>query len=121
VIAELTQVCLPNCPGFFPHAFRHIIATDYIKNHPNGFAIAARILHDREETVRTEYAHVKVAYHFPFWTDYHEDRLRAWHGDVVLMSAAEREQMIKWLIDAMPGNSRQDKVKAVVRHLENHM
>ena len=32
-----TRQFIPGCPGFGPHAVRHIVATDYIKNNPNGF------------------------------------------------------------------------------------
>jgi len=47
--------------GFGPQAFRHIIATDYLKNNPNGFQIVANVLHDKIETVMKNYAHLKVA------------------------------------------------------------
>lgn len=56
------QEFLPCCPaGFGPHAIRHIIATDYIKNHPEGFQVAAAVLHDKIETVIKHYSHVKKA------------------------------------------------------------
>jgi integrase len=44
--------------GFSPHAFRHIVATDYIKAHPHSFEAVAGILHDTIETVRKNYGHV---------------------------------------------------------------
>jgi hypothetical protein len=37
------------------HAIRHIVATEYVKNSPDGVALAAKALHDAEETVRKEY------------------------------------------------------------------
>ena len=56
-----TRQFIPGCPGFGPHAVRHIVATDYIKNNPNGFQIAADVLHDKLQTVLTHYAHLKAA------------------------------------------------------------
>lgn len=67
---RITQRYIPDCPGFGIHAFRHIVATEYIKNNPAGYAIAAAILHDLEETVRKNYAWVLPADKFAFWNDY---------------------------------------------------
>jgi integrase len=67
---RITQRYIPNCPGFGLHAFRHLVATEYIKNNPAGYAIAAAILHDKEETVRKNYAWVMPADKFGFWNDY---------------------------------------------------
>lgn len=41
------------------HAYRHVIATDWLKNHPDSYMIVAHILHDKIETVIKEYAHLK--------------------------------------------------------------
>jgi DNA-binding transcriptional regulator YiaG len=60
------------CMGFGPHAFRHIIATDYIKNHASGLMVAAAILHDTPETVLKYYGHHQNADFFERWLDYHE-------------------------------------------------
>jgi len=59
--------------GFGPHSFRHIIATDYIKNHPGGFQVVANILHDRLETVLENYAHITVSDGFSAWDQYLDD------------------------------------------------
>lgn len=56
-----TRQFIPGCPGFGPHAVRHIVATDYIKNNPNGFQVAADVLHDKLQTVLNHYAHLKAA------------------------------------------------------------
>jgi len=59
--------------GFSPHAFRHIIATDFLKNNPNGFQIVANILHDKLETVLKDYSHLEVTdgvNHFLQYRDY---------------------------------------------------
>jgi integrase/transcriptional regulator with XRE-family HTH domain len=71
IIRQLTQQYL-DCDGFGPHAFRHIIATDYIKNHPEGFEVAARVLHITVNTVRRDYAHIKTADYIEYWNVYHD-------------------------------------------------
>ena len=72
MLRYVTQRYIPGCPGFAAHAFRHIIATDYIKNNPEGFEIAARVLHDKVETVIKEYGHLKTADFITHWNVYHE-------------------------------------------------
>lgn len=58
LINKLTSIYSPNGVGFNPHAFRHIVATDIIKQDPRiGFFLAARALHDKLETVEDEYIH----------------------------------------------------------------
>jgi hypothetical protein len=52
---------IPDCIGFGPHAWRHIVATDWIKNNPNGFQVAAKFLHDKLETVMSNYQHLKTS------------------------------------------------------------
>lgn len=56
-----TSLYILGCSGFGPHAWRHIIATDWIKNNPAGFQIAAQILHDRYETVKASYEHLDTS------------------------------------------------------------
>jgi integrase len=74
-VKVLTQRYIPHCPGFGPHAFRHIVATDYLKNNPNGYQVVANILHDKLETVLREYAHLKTADGFSHWTSYLDSRI----------------------------------------------
>lgn len=69
---------IPGCPGFGPHALRHIVATDYIKNNPGSFMIAAHILHDRLETVMKAYAHLKAADGHKVYQEYLKEIGRAW-------------------------------------------
>lgn len=76
VVLRLTQKHLPGCVGFGPHAFRHIIATEYIKNNLDGFEVAARILHDKVETVRKTYAHLRTADYVAHWLAYYEQQQR---------------------------------------------
>lgn len=54
----LTRLYLQGCPGVGPHAMRHIVATSILKSNPNDWAGAAMALHDKEETVRSHYAHL---------------------------------------------------------------
>lgn len=69
-LLKLTHLYIPLCPGFGPHAFRHIIATDYILNHPEGYVAAASILHDKIETVMEHYSHLRTARGFQRYTFY---------------------------------------------------
>ena len=48
----------PEIPGFRTHAFRHIVATAWLKEFPGQFHIVALILHDTLETVLENYAHI---------------------------------------------------------------
>jgi integrase len=66
---------LLHCMGFGPHAYRHIIATDYLKNDPHGLMTAARILHDSPEAILKYYGHVQHGDYFRHWIDYHEAQL----------------------------------------------
>ncbi|MCW5665459.1 MAG: hypothetical protein KIT35_16625 [Piscinibacter sp.] len=56
--AKLMRTYLVGCRGVGPHAMRHILATSILKRNPNAWATAAKVLHDREETVRKHYAHL---------------------------------------------------------------
>ncbi|HET9927234.1 MAG TPA: hypothetical protein VFQ09_00390, partial [Rubrobacter sp.] len=75
-VLKVSQRYIPGCPGFCLHAFRHLVATEYIKNNPAGYAVAAAVLFDREETVRKNYAWVLPADKFGFWNDYVAGLLR---------------------------------------------
>lgn len=70
-ILRLTRRYLRRC-GFSAHACRHLVATDYIKNHPDGFAAAAAALHNTEATVRKHYAWVEAGDLMRPWNNYHE-------------------------------------------------
>ena len=41
------------------HAFRHLVATDWLTQHPNDFLTVAELLNDKFDTVMTNYAHLK--------------------------------------------------------------
>lgn len=45
-------------PPFGPHAFRHIVASDYLKRFPGAFQLVAHLLNDHLQTVIKEYGHI---------------------------------------------------------------
>jgi integrase len=61
IVTKYTRAYIRGCPGSGPHAFRHIIATDYLSVNPSGHFTVAAILHDTVETVFRDYDHLKVA------------------------------------------------------------
>lgn len=54
-VFRLTRRYIPGSPGFGPHAFRHIVATDWLKSHPEDYPTVAAMLHDKLETVLRHY------------------------------------------------------------------
>ncbi|RIX47570.1 MAG: hypothetical protein D3M94_07835 [Rhodocyclales bacterium GT-UBC] len=58
-VFHLTKHYLLNCPGVGPHAFRYINGTAILKAMPGAWEIAAQVLHDKEDTVRKHYAHLR--------------------------------------------------------------
>lgn len=58
-LARQTRRLIPGTPGFGPHAMRHLVATDWLRKHPNDFLTAAMLLHDKLETVLKNYAHLR--------------------------------------------------------------
>lgn len=54
-----TRRYVDDCEGFTAYGFRHIVATEWLRSNPNGYVIAAAILHDRITTVLKHYAHLK--------------------------------------------------------------
>lgn len=57
----LTSTYIENCPGFGPHACRHVIATDHLRRNPGDYLTVATLLHDKLETVLKSYGHLRVA------------------------------------------------------------
>lgn len=71
IINVMSRSYVPDCPGFGPHAFRHIVATDIIKSNPAvGFFLAAKALHDKLDTVEREYIHLKTSEFFEPYNDH---------------------------------------------------
>lgn len=71
---RMTQRYIPDCIGFHAHSVRHLVASEYIKNHPNGLAEAAAALNISIETVERHY------YWVPPYT-----KLRPWHDHFELL------------------------------------
>jgi integrase len=71
-LQELTFAFIPQLApyGFGAHAFRHIVATEFIKNDPAGMEVAARVLHDTLRSIREAYSDVKGVDHAKIYTDY---------------------------------------------------
>jgi integrase len=65
LVERITHAFVPDSPGFGPHAFRHIVATDIIKSDPRfGFFLASKALHDKLDTVEKAYIHLKTSEYF---------------------------------------------------------
>jgi integrase len=77
-IARRSRQFLPGSKGFRPHAVRHIVATDYIKNNPGDYLTAAQILHDKIETVMKEYAHLKAQDGHKRYQQYYDRVQESW-------------------------------------------
>lgn len=58
-VGHLTRRLIPGSPGIGPHSFRHLVATDYLRTHPNDFPTVAQLLHDTLATVLRAYAHLR--------------------------------------------------------------
>ncbi|WP_213227118.1 hypothetical protein [Caballeronia sp. NK8] len=58
-LRRVTRQHIPQTPGFGAHAVRHLVATDYLRKHPNDFLTVAQLLHDKLETVLRAYAHLR--------------------------------------------------------------
>lgn len=70
-VRKLWRMYMDDVPGYGPHGFRSIVATDYLKRFPGDYPNVARLLHDKLDTVLREYAHLNV-----------EDGLRRLHAYV---------------------------------------
>lgn len=61
IIFDMTRRFIPGSPGFSAHAIRPIIATDFLKNHPGQYELAANLLDDEVATMIKHYAHLNKA------------------------------------------------------------
>jgi len=59
-IKSLTALYRSNGIGLNIHGFRHVAATDHLKRHPREYAVVAKILNDKLETVIREYDHTEM-------------------------------------------------------------
>jgi hypothetical protein len=67
---DYSQCFIPGCVGFRAHGCRHIVATEWIKNHPGAYAVAAAVLHDSEQVVRKTYDWCEPKDKVIFWQSY---------------------------------------------------
>jgi len=58
-VLDLTRELIPGSGGFGPHAFRHLVATDWLRRNPNDFLTVAELLNDSLAVVMSTYAHLK--------------------------------------------------------------
>jgi hypothetical protein len=70
IFSELSQAYLPDCAGFGPHCCRHLVATEWLKNHPGAYAVAAAVLHDSERIVKDAYDWCEPKDKAAFWDSY---------------------------------------------------
>lgn len=75
-VAKLTRRHIPGCPGFGPHAFRHLVATNWLRHHPNDFLTVAELLSDSLQVVLSNYAHLRKDDSFDRYESY-VDSMRA--------------------------------------------
>lgn len=67
-LRTITRRWIPQCPGLGPHAFRHLVATAYLKQCPGEYPHVAKLLHDRLETVLKNYGHLSLEDGFSRWS-----------------------------------------------------
>jgi integrase len=58
-MSKLTKRLIPGSGGIRPHAFRHLVATDWLTRFPNDFLTVAELLNDSLEVVMKAYSHLK--------------------------------------------------------------
>lgn len=59
-VTLLTALYTSSGIGLSMHGFRHVAATDHLKRHPKEYAVVAKILNDKLETVIREYDHTEM-------------------------------------------------------------
>jgi integrase len=116
----LSQKYIQDCPGFGAHAFRHIVATEYIKNHKDGYEVAAAILHDSMKTVRKAYARIKPSDKIKTWNLYYEglgeEVISSCDGKVVRKELLTRfETVVKQLGEHCSRDEIQAALKVVMQ------
>jgi integrase len=61
LVLKLTARLIPGCAGFGPHAFRHLVATAWLRKHPSDYVTVAELLNDSLSVVMSNYAHLRKA------------------------------------------------------------
>lgn len=91
----LSQLHLPGCVGFGAHAARHFAATEWLKNNPGAYAVAAAILHDSEEVVRITYSWVEPNDMIRFWNSHLGDVINAPMGAAATRPGFREKEVVK--------------------------
>jgi integrase len=68
-VERATRRYIEDCPGFGPHSFRHLVATTLLKQSPKAYVTVATLLHDKLETVMTNYSHLCIDDGFHEWRE----------------------------------------------------
>lgn len=58
-VFRLTKRYIAGSPGIGPHAFRHLVATTWLRKNPGDFLTVAELLNDKLSTVMENYAHLR--------------------------------------------------------------
>lgn len=69
-VAAITKRYVANCSGIGPHAFRHLVATTWLKANQRDYLTVAVLLHDKLETVIANYSHLSVDDGFHQWRQF---------------------------------------------------
>ncbi|CAZ90058.1 putative Site-specific recombinase XerD [Thiomonas arsenitoxydans] len=75
-LAKMSARYIPGSPGFGPHAYRHLVATNWLQQHPNDYLTVAELLNDKLETVLANYAHLKRDMSFSRYEEHVQDLLK---------------------------------------------
>jgi integrase len=59
-VLKLTRRYIPGSPGFGAHAFRHLVATTWLRKNPGDYLTVAELLNDTLATVLANYAHLRM-------------------------------------------------------------
>lgn len=76
-VRKVTRRLIPQCGGISPHAFRTLVATDWLQHHPNDFTTVAQLLNDTIAVVMKHYAKLKKDDAFSRYSEYVSNMRRA--------------------------------------------
>ncbi len=71
-VRSVTRRLIPESGGIGPHAFRALVATDWLKHHPNDFMTVGQLLNDTIEVIIKHYAKLKTDDAFSRYSEYVE-------------------------------------------------
>ncbi|GAB3647832.1 hypothetical protein GCM10028813_11250 [Ramlibacter alkalitolerans] len=76
-VYSLTKTLIPQSGGIYTHAFRHLVATDWLTRNPNDFLTVSELLNDTIAVVMKNYAHLKKDVAFVRYEVYLEKMIAA--------------------------------------------